>query len=116
MLAQKRGYRKQRRRPMQRSAAVVLQAAWTPVRCVIWDMSDGSARLAISYPIAELPCSFTLLLTKNASVRRNCEVVWTDQRFVGVRFVPDSAIPYGERFLRQQAISRASSAAVGERC
>ena len=113
MLAQKRRYRKQSRRPLHRGAAVVLQAAWTPVRCVVWDISDGGARLAISYPTAELPRSFTLLLTKDATVRRNCEVVWTDERFVGVRFVFDSTIPYGERFPRQQATSRANSAALG---
>ena len=116
MLARKRNYRKQTRRPMHRGAAVVLQAAWTPVRCVVWDISDGGARLAISYPTAELPRSFTLLLTKDASVRRNCEVVWVDERFVGVRFVSDSVSPHGQSFLQQQATSRASLPAVGERC
>jgi len=40
---------------MRRAAAVVLQAAGNPVRCVIWDMSDGGARLAIAHPAAELP-------------------------------------------------------------
>lgn len=101
---------------MQRGAAVVLEGAWTPVRCVVWDMSDGGARLAIAYPTAELPRRFTLLLTKDASVRRTCEVVWMDERFVGVRFVSDLAIPYADRFLQQQATSRANSATVGERC
>lgn len=78
---------------MRRAAAVVLQAAGNPVRCVIWDMSDGGARLAIAYPTAELPCTFSLLLMKDASVRRNCEVVWTDSRFVGVKFISDWAMP-----------------------
>lgn len=73
---------------MRRGAAVVLQAAQPPLRCVIWDMSDGGARLAIACPTtAELPRSLILLLTKDATVRRNCEVVWTDNRFVGVKFV-----------------------------
>jgi hypothetical protein len=78
---------------MRRAAAVVLQAAGNPVSCVIWDMSDGGARLAIAHPTTELPRTFSLLLMKNASVRRNCEVVWTDSRFVGVKFVSDWTMP-----------------------
>jgi PilZ domain-containing protein len=78
---------------MRHAGSVVLPAAWTPVRCVIWDMSDGGARLAIAYPTADLPHTFTLLLTKDAKVRRNCEVVWTDSRFVGVKFVSDLRTP-----------------------
>lgn len=94
MLAAKRDYRKHRRQPMRRAAAVVLQAAGTPVRCVIWDMSDGGARLAIAHPAAALPRTFSLLLMKDAGVRRTCEVIWTDGRFVGVRFISDWAMPY----------------------
>jgi hypothetical protein len=93
MIARRPEYRKHKRRPMRRAAVVVLQAARTPVGCVIWDMSDDGARLAIAHPIAELPRTFGLLLTKDASVRRNCEVVWTDGRFVGVKFVTDGGYP-----------------------
>lgn len=93
MLVVKREHRKQRRQPMRRAAAVVLQAAGNPVSCVIWDMSDGGARLAIAHPITKLPRTFSLLLMKDASVRRNCEVVWTDRRFVGVKFVSDWTMP-----------------------
>lgn len=79
---------------MRRAAAVVLQADSNPVRCVIWDMSDGGACLAIAHATAELPRTFSLLLTKDASVRRNCEVVWTDARFVGVKFISERVAPY----------------------
>lgn len=72
---------------MRRAAAVMFQAARAPVPCVIWDMSDGGARLAIARPIAELPSAFSLLLTKDGRLRRNCEVVWTDPQFVGVKFI-----------------------------
>ena len=74
---------------MRRAAVVVLDTAQIPLRCVIWDMSDGGARLAVACPSAQLPRTFTLLLTKDASVRRNCQVVWTDSQFVGVKFVSD---------------------------
>jgi hypothetical protein len=66
------------------------QLHWTPKRpavsCVIWDISEGGARLAIALPSTDLPTSFTLNLFPDGSVQRNCEVVWTDRRFVGVKF------------------------------
>jgi hypothetical protein len=74
------------RRPMRRAAEVIFGARTPPVRCVIWDMSNGGARLAIAHPLTDLPKTFTLVLFKEASVRRNCEVVWIDTRYVGVRF------------------------------
>ncbi len=52
-------------------------------------MSDGGARLAVSYPIANLPHTFTLTLFKDASLQRECEVVWTDGRYVGIKFISD---------------------------
>lgn len=72
---------------MRRAAHVVLGARQPPVGCVIWDMSDGGARLAVAHPMSDLPRTFILVLYKGASVKRNCKVVWTDARFVGVKFV-----------------------------
>jgi hypothetical protein len=74
------------RRPTRRAATVTFTAEKPPVSCVIWDISEGGARLAIAHPLATLPRHFTLNLFKDGSVRRDCEVVWTDARFVGVKF------------------------------
>ena len=87
MLPRLRDQRKARRYPLRRTAQIVLSAQQQPVACVIWDMSDGGARLAVAHPIATLPRAFTLVLYRGASVQRNCQVVWTDTRFVGVKFV-----------------------------
>jgi hypothetical protein len=57
-----------------------------PITCVVWDISDGGARLAVAHPLATLPHHFTLNLSKDESEQRDCEVVWTDTRFVGVKF------------------------------
>jgi PilZ domain len=114
MFARNRESRKHRRQPLRRAAAIVLQAASTPVRCVIWDMSDGGARLAIAYPTAKLPRAFSLLLTKDAGVQRTCEVVWTDNRFVGVRFISEWVIPYVPA--RASHIPSDFGAKRGERC
>ena len=70
---------------MRRAAAVVL-GDQLAVQCIIWDMSGSGARLAVPRP-GDLPHTFSLLLTKDGSVRRNCEIVWMDTRFVGVKFV-----------------------------
>jgi len=74
------------RRPSRRAACVEINALDPPVQCVIWDFSDAGARLAIARRSADLPNKFTLLV-KHTGVRRDCQVVWTDGRFVGVQFV-----------------------------
>ena len=72
---------------MRRAAEIILGEHEPPVRCVIWDISDGGARLAVAYPLASLPRTFTLALYKDASVQRHCEVVWIDTKYVGVKFL-----------------------------
>lgn len=49
------------------------------------DMSETGARLAAARPLLNLPSRFTLLL--EGKVQRQCEIVWADVRYVGVKFV-----------------------------
>lgn len=79
--------RKATRLSPHRAAEVLFDANEPPVRCVVWDISDGGARLAVAHPIMSLPDIFTLLLGRDAGEPRKCKVVWTDTRFVGVKFV-----------------------------
>jgi hypothetical protein len=53
MLRQPHEKRKRLRRPIRRAAEVIFSANTPPVRCVIWDLSDGGARLAIAHPITD---------------------------------------------------------------
>jgi hypothetical protein len=55
--------------------------------CVVRDVSAGGARLLVKDP-GSLPRSFLLLISQSGNVTRRCEVVWTRQNQVGVRFVP----------------------------
>jgi len=87
MLLQRRDQRKARRRQMRRAALVLFAPAGKPLSCVVWDMSDNGARLAIARPTADVPREFELILTRDGSVRRNCQVVWANARFVGVKFL-----------------------------
>jgi PilZ domain-containing protein len=86
VLERRREDRKSRRSPTRRAATVSFGDDKPPVPCVIWDISDGGARLAVGHSLATLPRHFTLNLFRDGSVRRDCEVVWTDARFVGVKF------------------------------
>jgi hypothetical protein len=85
MLARYREDRKSVRRFTRRGATVSVSPKST-VACVIWDISDGGARLAIALPMTDLPRYFILNLFRDGSVQRHCELVWMDKRFVGVKF------------------------------
>jgi hypothetical protein len=86
MLTRNREERKSVRRFTRRAATVSFGAERAAVECVIWDISEGGARLAVALPMADLPPRFTLNLFRDGAVQRVCEVVWMDKRFVGVRF------------------------------
>ena len=72
---------------MRRAALVSFAPAGKPLSCVVWDMSDSGARLAIACSTADVPREFQRVLTRDRSVSRNCEVVCTNTRFVDVKFL-----------------------------
>ncbi len=86
MLPRPEEQRKFLRHPMRRAAELLLAGHEQRIRCKICDMSDGGARLAISHPTAALPRTFTMVMFRD-TLQRDCEVVWTDRRYVGVKFV-----------------------------
>jgi len=79
--------RRSRRRYTRRLAEVIVAGHEQPIDCVLHDISDGGARLSFFVPLSRLPRSFTLLFFKDASLKRDCEVMWTAGSFAGVRFV-----------------------------
>jgi hypothetical protein len=86
MLTRFRQDRKTSRLPARRAATVRFGAETPPVTCVVWDISEAGARLALARSQVDLPRRFTLNLDADSGVGRTCEVVWTDSRFVGVKF------------------------------
>jgi len=54
-------------------------------RCEVKDVSEGGAMLVLS-AADELPQEFVLSLSRNAQVRRHCQLVWQAMKQVGVRF------------------------------
>src|SRR5580704_5027253 len=88
MLARSRDSRKSARRWMRRAAQVIIGGHEQPIGCVVHDISNGGARLSFTTPLAVLPRTFTLVLFKD-SIQRDCELVWCDRRFVGVKFISE---------------------------
>ncbi len=86
MLARSREDRKTVRRFRRRAATLTFGDQMPSAECVIWDISEGVAPLAVALPLADLPPHFTLNLFNDESVQRKCGVVWMDKRFVGVKF------------------------------
>jgi PilZ domain len=87
MLPRSLDKRKSIRLATRRAAEVQFGTDEPSIRCIVWDICDGGARLAVARPLINLPSRFRLSLSKDGSEQRNCEVVWTDSRFVGVKFV-----------------------------
>jgi PilZ domain len=84
MVARSRESRKSARRWVRHDAQIILDTH-VRVQCVVHDISDGGARLCLPQLTTTLPDTFTLALY-DGSVRRECEVVWCESTFVGVRF------------------------------
>jgi PilZ domain len=77
-----RDSRKARRRLINYPAWLLLDSRRQPVECIIEDMSDTGARLAITSSVKALPQGFMLWLDKNGKVQRECKIVWRKAGYV----------------------------------
>jgi hypothetical protein len=92
MLNQSHNPRKTFRRPPRRVAKLSFGKDGPSLNCLVWDISEIGARLGIEHSLADLPHHFTLTLFKDCRVQRDCEVVWSDKRFVAVKFTEQRPI------------------------
>ena len=81
--------RKLKRKALIHRALLVLDDKSSLRDCVVLDLSDGGARLQVDP--APLPEKFTLLLSRNGTVRRACHLVWQKDQEIGVQFVKSRA-------------------------
>jgi PilZ domain len=54
--------------------------------CLMVDVSAGGARLKVQTP-EELPGEFTLVLSRDGQLRRQCAIAWRKDGTIGVQFV-----------------------------
>jgi PilZ domain-containing protein len=87
-LSRPREQRKAKRTHRRQAAWVVLDGGAAKISCVLWDISEGGARIAAAHGNA-LPDVFGLFLTKDGKSRRYCQVVWRRGSQLGVRFVAE---------------------------
>ena len=73
------------KRTPRRNAAWIELTGGARIPCVVWDISDGGARLAAPRP-SELPPAFKLL-TRDGDSERLCQVVWRSDKQIGVQFI-----------------------------
>ena len=77
--------RRHKRKAVSMQAAIELHNG-APIRaCVVLDISQGGACLAVD-PLP-LPEKFTLLLSPSGNVRRSCLLRWRNDEQAGVQFV-----------------------------
>lgn len=64
-------------------------ASTTPIPCVLWDVSDGGARITAAHSNI-LPDTFVLILNKATNAHRFCQVVWRRKPHIGIKFIEPS--------------------------
>jgi hypothetical protein len=84
MLSQLKNKRRGRRAKPWLTALIRVHDDSLGIPCIIWDISTGGAKLAVSQPRL-VPEHFTLEFS--TSVHRRCKRRWCSKRFIGANFV-----------------------------
>jgi hypothetical protein len=85
-----RELRKAKRVQKRNAAAILLDGGGNPIPCVLWDISDGGARIAAPH-VASLPNVFALSVAKGRKAPYFCRVVWRRNGQIGLRFIDETA-------------------------
>lgn len=98
--------RNSERKKMRRAAWIAYGASPTPVSCVVWDLSDGGARLTAAHS-GVLPDVFVLFLAADAKSYRFCRVRWRKKPYLGVQFIPPGEGRVLARFQKEIRLTNA---------
>ena len=111
-----RGRREQRRHARDK----VVTTAWLrlkddtiPFVCVLWDVSEGGARLTVASK-AKIPDEFTLTLTRDALNGTSCRVVWRLREQIGIQFVHNTS-PISHLIKNKPGAEVGSNVVIGQR-
>ena len=81
--------RKHPRHSVITTAWIRLTDSTVPYVCVLWDVSEGGARLTAA-SMSEIPNEFNLLLSRDAVRGTSCRVAWRLPDQIGVRFIDNA--------------------------
>jgi hypothetical protein len=89
-------FRKRRER-RKHSRHTVISTSWIevgdgnpPLVCVLWDISESGARLAIASP-EKLPAEFSLFASRGSRIGVRCRIVWRTEDQIGLQFLEDAS-------------------------
>ena len=77
--------RKSVRRRFSQYAMLYSVTGTAVCNCIIRDISDGGAKLAVA-AAAKAPDELVLVLSRAGTIRRKCRVVWRSETHIGVAF------------------------------
>jgi hypothetical protein len=85
-------HRERRKHPRQ----AVIETGWiriereaSPFVCVIWDISQGGARVAVA-SLDAISDEFTLMLERDATCGTRCRVAWRTEEQIGLEFLENA--------------------------
>jgi len=78
--------RKYKRQALRYPAWIVVEPGQPPHQCMLLNVSQGGAKIAIDEQL-EPPTQFTLLLSTRSPAHRSCRVVWRNGTNMGVEFL-----------------------------
>ena len=81
--------RKHPRHSVVTTSWIRLKDSTVPFVCVLWDVSEGGARLTAAN-MSEIPNDFNLLLSRDAILGTACCVVWRSNDQIGVQFIENA--------------------------
>jgi hypothetical protein len=93
--------RKHRRQSIIETAWMRIEDEPYPFVCVIWDISEGGARIAVANPQV-VSDQITLLLDRDATYGTRCRVVWRTDEQVGLEFLENAQAIFGR--IKQSAM------------
>jgi hypothetical protein len=79
------GNRRRDRRVNLAHDAVIHARRKLIAKCAVLDISKSGARISIDQSVA-LPVEFTLQMSRNGGVCRQCQLIWRTDDQIGVRF------------------------------
>lgn len=79
------------RRPVRQGAWIFVGAEEASIPCMILDLSSGGARLGLRERVV-LPKEFILVMSRDGRLNRRCEVAWSKDNMIGVRFLVAKSI------------------------